>query len=284
MKFHDRIYHQTLPNELILGNNGKRTTFFSPHILESISRTLGDNLTGSQISKILVDSKIEDIDGPTITKWKSLYNAFVTWQNKNQCSNHILHFISNSLQPVLYIGKEQVFHDSRIEINKRLSFVGIEVGENGRLRKTTKSTTITEAEERANKLKHKLQSRNVHEQIFKYCSAELVVENYFHSVFEATKSIAERIREKTGLETDGAALIDTAFSTSNPLIKINGLANDTERSEHLGLANIIKGLFGIIRNPTAHEPKIKFKIEEDEAIDILTTISYVHKRLDRMIS
>jgi uncharacterized protein (TIGR02391 family) len=255
---------------------------FTSHILESISRTLGDNLTGSQISKILQDSKIEDAE-PNGTKWRRLYNSFVNWQNKEQCSNHILNFITNSLNPVLYVGKEPHFHDSRIEINKRLSFAGFEVGETGKLKKISKSTTITEAEERANKLKYKLQSRNIHSEVFKYCNAELVVENYFHSVFEATKSIAERIREKTGLIIDGVILIDCAFSTTNPLLKINNLTTDTERSEHLGLANIIKGLFGIIRNPTAHEPKIKFIIDEEEAIDLLTAVSYVHKRLDKMI-
>ncbi len=268
----------------IIHNRMPKEPPFSAHILESISKTLGDNLTGSQIGKLLADSLIEDIGGPGLTKWRRLYMAFATWQNANQCSNHILNFISNSLQPVLYIGKEQQFQDSRIEINKRLSFFGMEVGETGRLRKVLKSTTINEAEARANKLKHKLQVRNIHEQIFKYCEAELVVENYFHAVFEATKSIAERIREKTGLITDGSPLVDVAFSTSNPLIKINNLSTDTERSEHLGLANICKGLFGIIRNPTAHEPKVKFTIEEEEAIDLLTIISYVHKRLDRIVS
>ena len=45
--------------------------------------------------------------------------------------------------------------------------------------------------------------------------------------------------------------------------------------------NLIKGLFGLIRNPTAHVPKIKFPIEEDEALDLMILISYIHKRLDK---
>jgi len=48
--------------------------------------------------------------------------------------------------------------------------------------------------------------------VFEYCIAELLAENYFHSVFEATKSIAERIRELTGIEIDGATLVDTVFN------------------------------------------------------------------------
>lgn len=71
---------------------------FSTHIMESICQTLGSNLTHSQITKLLADSQIADIDGPMMTKWRRLFSAFATWQNRNQCSNNILNFISYSLQ------------------------------------------------------------------------------------------------------------------------------------------------------------------------------------------
>lgn len=255
-------------------------------MLESICRTIADTsfgLTGSEIGKILADSGIEDIDSLN-TKWKRLYNAFVTWQNKNQCSNHILKFIQNALQPVRYIGNEDVFLDRINEINKRISFIGFELSEKGKYKKVDKTNTISEAEQRANRLKYKLEQRNAHNHIFLYCKAELLVENYFHTVFEATKSVAERLREMTGLTNDGNQLAEVAFSTDNPLIKINNLTTSTDRSEHIGLCNLIKGVFGIIRNPTAHEPKIRFVIEEEVALDLLTTISYIHKRLDKQIN
>ena len=255
------------------------------YLLESICKTIADTstgLTGSEIGKIIVDSGMTDID-PLNTKWKRLYNAFVNWQNNNHCSNHILKFIQIALQPVRYIGKEEIFQDRRNEINKRLSFIGLELGESGKYHKINKTNTISEAEQRANKLKYKLEQRNTHKKIFEYCKSELLEENYFHSVFEATKSIADRLRTISGLKTDGNKLIESVFSTENPLIKINNLSNSSERSEHIGLSNLIKGVFGLIRNPTAHEPKIRFKIEEEEALDILTTISYIHKRIDKTL-
>ncbi|HEX2900695.1 MAG TPA: TIGR02391 family protein, partial [Bacteroidia bacterium] len=61
---------------------------FEPHHLESICKTIADTshgLSGSEIQKILADCRIEDKD-PSLTKWKRLYNAFVHWQNKHQCS------------------------------------------------------------------------------------------------------------------------------------------------------------------------------------------------------
>jgi len=256
-----------------------------PYHLESICQTIGatqDGLTGSEISKILIDCGLKDIN-PEMTKWKRLYNAFIHSQNKNNCSNQILDFLSHSMQPSRYLGKDELFHFRLNELNKCLSFMGAELTEEARFREVNKATTLSEAQQRASHFKHKLILRNVHEEIIKYCNAELLVKNYFHSVFEAVKSIADRIRNLTGLYADGVTLIEVAFSTANPLIRINLLENDTHRSEHLGLANIIKGLFGLIRNPTAHRPKITFIIEEDEALDIMSTISFVHKKLDKAI-
>lgn len=258
---------------------------FEAHLLEGLCRVIGDTsdgLTGTEIGQILLNSNIPDID-PQSTKWRRLYSAFADWQNKHQCANHILIFIQDALQPVRYIGNEETFHNRRLEVNKRLAFIGTEFTEQGKLRLVQKATTIAEAEQRASRLKHKLENRNVHPAIFEYCRAELLVENYFHSVFEATKSIADRLRAMTGLYADGNALVETAFSTNNSLIRINRLQTDTHRSEHIGLCNLIKGVFGLIRNSTAHEPKIKFEIIEEEALDILNTISYIHKRLDKAI-
>ena len=49
-------------------------------------------------------------------------------------------------------------------------------------------------EQKANKLKSKLENRDAHSEIFKYCKTELLVENYFHTVFEAVKSVANKIQ------------------------------------------------------------------------------------------
>jgi uncharacterized protein (TIGR02391 family) len=185
------------------------------------------------------------------------------------------------MQPARYLKEPELFESRRHELNQCLSFIGTEISDEGKLRRVDKSTTISDAQQRASVFKYKLENRNVHPSVIFYCDAELLVENYFHSVFEAVKSIADRIRELTGLHADGQALIDTAFALNTPLIRINLLQTDTHRSEHLGLSNIIKGLFGLIRNPTAHTPKIKFPIQEDEALDIMTTVSLAHKILDR---
>lgn len=56
----------------------------------------------------------------------------------------------------------------------------------------------------------------------------------------------------------------------------------TEKSEHIGFAQLLKGCFAAVRNPLAHEPKILWEGEEDAA-DYFSLISLLHRRLDRCV-
>ena len=251
--------------------------------LEGLSKILADTeqgLTGTELSKFIPEAGLNDIDLAN-TKWKRLYNSFVDYQNRNQNSNSILKFINISLKPSRFVGQNDKFETIRVELNKRLSFIGLQLNENGVFNPVLSARTITEAEQRVNRFKSKLESRNIHPKIFEYCNSELITENYFHSVFEAVKSIAEEIRKRTNLTLDGGELIDRAFSVTNPLIKINSLQTETEQSEQKGFSNLIKGVFGMFRNITAHAPKVVWTIAEDEALDIMTTISLIHKKLNK---
>lgn len=251
--------------------------------LEGLAKILADTdkgLTGPELSKFIPESGLIDVDFSN-TKWKRLYNSFAEYQNRTHNSNSILKFINVSIKPSRFVGQNDKFETIRAELNKRLPFIGLELNEKGVFNPVAKTTTITEAEQRVNRFKTKLENRNIHSKIYEYCNAELITENYFHSVFEAVKSIAEEIRKRSNLTLDGAELIDKALSITNPLIKINSLQTETEQSEQKGFSNLIKGIFGMFRNTTAHAPKVVWKITEDEALDIMTTISLVHKKLNK---
>ncbi len=119
--------------------------------------------------------------------------------------------------------------------------------------------------------------------MLKFCRTELLQENYFHAVFEATKSVADKIKEKAEVDGDGSELVDRAFGIGKqemPLLAFNSLRTETERSEHSGLMQLMKGMFGVFRNVTGHAPKVKWPISEQDALDLLTIASYIHRRLD----
>jgi uncharacterized protein (TIGR02391 family) len=115
------------------------------------------------------------------------------------------------------------------------------------------------------------------------CKEEYLQENYFHAVFEAAKSLSDKVRVKTGLKDDGAKLFDKAFSINNPFLALNALETESEKNQQNGLKEMLKGITYMVRNVTAHELKIKWIVIEQEAIDILTTISFLHKQLDECI-
>ncbi|MEA4822372.1 MAG: TIGR02391 family protein [Erysipelotrichales bacterium] len=177
-------------------------------ILEGISQILGDTengLTGSQIHKFLLDSNIDDIDS-TNTKWKRLYSAFANFQNTHKCSNNILNFISFVLSPARYVNKKDEFERIRELVNQQLAFAGYLLKEDGQFKEIEKASIISDVQIKADNLKKELEKRNAHCEIFKYCKVELLQNNYFHAVFEANKGLFERIRELSGLSTDGSTL------------------------------------------------------------------------------
>jgi uncharacterized protein (TIGR02391 family) len=262
-------------------NEIKKRKCLTQSVLEGISKIFGDTgsgLTGSEIRCLLAQSQIEDIDS-TNTKWKRLSVAFANCQNQTQCSNNILKFISYALAPAKYVTRQSEFEEKRALINLQLHFTGYQYNENGKFEEIKQAATISEAQQRANNLKLKLELRSTHSEIFKYCETELRDNNYFHSVFEANKGLFERIRELSSHNEDGRPLIEYVFST-DPVLIINSYRSKSEKDEHRGFCDILTGLCGMFRNPEAHEPKIEWNISEQDALEILGMISYCHRRLD----
>lgn len=251
---------------------------FPQAVLESISQIIGENISGSQIGTYLAQERINDVD-PSNTKWKRLYNAFAVFQNSSNCSNNILNFIKLVLIPSRYVNKKEKYDLFRNHINQQLAFVGFLIREDGNLKKIDKASTISDVQIKADNLKHEIEKRNGHKELIKYCKSELLANNYFHAVFEANKGLFARIRELSGLTSDGNSLIEETFS-QNPVLIINNYTTQSEKDEHKGFCNLLKGLCGMFRNPESHEPKVSWVVSEQDALEILGMISYCHRRLD----
>lgn len=258
---------------------------FKSDVLGRICDVLADastGLKGSEIGELLRLFGIED-PMPERTKRKRLLEALSQRQRSDHCGNLVAAFIQEAMNPVRYTGRPDAFEGKRRELNQVLAFAGYELGEDGKLCVCQPAKTLTEAEERAGRLRAELRRRAVHPDVLRFCRAELLQGNCFHAVLEATKSVAAKIRARTNLKGDGAELVDRAFGLGKegmPFLAFNSLRTDTERSEHAGLMNLMKGLFGTFRNPTAHAPKISWPISEEDALDLLTMASFLHRRLD----
>lgn len=256
---------------------------FPANIIERISEILGDTtsgLTGSEIGKFLARCGIPD--GITSTKRVRLYEALSAKQERDQCGNSVIVFLHTVMDPVVHTSSADWFETKRVELNKVLAFCGIKLGEDGKCRIVKVATTLAEAEQRAEKLQRFLTVRGVHPDVLAFCQARLLQDNYFHAVLEATKSVAQKIRNRTGLTDDGSALVDKAFGFRNqiPFLAFSRLKSDSQQSEQLGLMSLMKGIFSTFRNPTAHEPEIGWPVSEQDALDLMTMVSFLHRRID----
>lgn len=251
--------------------------------LQSICQVLADTnqgLSGSEIGHILRQVRVPDVD-PTNSKRKRLFNALAKVQNRTRSGDRVLAFIRYALEPARYQGESATLEARRDDVNVALLlYDGLEFREDGRFYKTKKASSLPEAQQRANRLRSALERRGVHPDVLRYCSAEFLGENPFHAVLEAAKSVADKIRKKTGLTNDGADLAQKALAGDNPPLRINAWLTESHRSEQRGFSNLLIGMFGTFRNPTAHAPRISWQMSEEDALDLFTLASYAHRRLD----
>ena len=164
--------------------------------IEFLSRLIGDCATGTEITNILNAKDIKDNSGES-TKWKRLYSIFIELQKKDKCANRVLDLVQKILDPARFTNRVNDFTMYRQELNKILALSGLEYGTNGQFRHCEKAQTLDEAEKRVQTIRSKFQGRKIHSEVLKYCQAELMQDNLFHAVFEATKGLAERIRDKS---------------------------------------------------------------------------------------
>ena len=164
---------------------------FDSESLRAICNILGDTtegLTGTEIGQLLESCGIDDpMPG---TKRYRLYEALAQRQAQDRCGNNVAAFINAAMNPVRYTRESELFEQRRSELNVVLAFCGFQIGEDGRLRPVEASKTLSRAQERANQLQRELLVRKVHPDVLRFCRAELLQDNYFHAVFEATKSVA----------------------------------------------------------------------------------------------
>lgn len=269
---------------------------FTEQNLHSISAIIADTsrgLTKSELERHLKESKITLVsDGSFnnglyyrvgLNKRDWLYNCLIDEINSTHNFNKIINFIEIVMNPINYtkLEKRNQYKFILEELNKILLLLGCQIDLSGKLIEIVKANSLDEVDRRVNSLKKKMYDRNIHSEVVKYCIKDYLRKDYFDAVFEATKGIAERVREISGLKSDGNELFQTAFATKDPYIVLNMLVTDSEKNEYNGLKELLISLFHLVRNPMAHTPKINWKQDENEALDILTIISFAHKYLDK---
>jgi uncharacterized protein (TIGR02391 family) len=94
---------------------------------------------------------------------------------------------------------------------------------------------------------------NLHPRILDV-SRDLFLDGYhWEAVFAAAKALVNYIKERSGRhDLDGATLVRTVFSKSNPILAFNDLSDQTDQDEQEGMMHLFEGAVLGIRNPGGH--------------------------------
>ncbi|WP_222723529.1 TIGR02391 family protein [Streptomyces sp. MS191] len=239
-----------------------------------------DGLTGREIGDLLALSGVPDQDGSS--KRDRLARALLARQARDRAANCVVVFVNHAMAPVRYAQQPQVFSRRRDDLNEVLVHIGLRVNEEGRIARGPAAATLSDAARHASSLRSELRRRGTHQEVLRYCTDEILAKNAFHASLEAVKSVADRLRRLTGEQLDGARLVDAVLMTGGGTarVAVNTGGTPTELGEQKGLANLVKGLFSMYRNPAAHDPRLHRNVTDDELLELLTTLSMVHRRLD----
>lgn len=261
--------------------------------LKAVCDILGhtnEGFTKTELKQLLGQSQIILVDDGSasngyttgLNKRDWLYNCLANEVNTGKTLKKIYYFITSALNPVAFTGQSsrEKYNHLLEETNKVLLLAGLSVDKEGNLIEVVQAKTLDEVDRRVDHLKRELYNRAIHSEVQRYCIKDYLRKDYYDAVFEASKGLAERVRQITGLSSDGGELFQKAFAKGDPYLFFNSMQTDSEKSEFTGVKELLEAIFHLVRNPAAHTPKINWIVEETKALDILTLISFAHKYLD----
>lgn len=266
---------------------------FREAIIKQIARLIGatdSEFSNSKIERAFARSEIKEFNPPSDNqikaKWRRIDDTLVEHQRRTNSGEVVVRFIEECLSPSNFTSRPDRFNYWCDSLNEILVFEGFCISKAGKIETGSKAQTLDEAARIAESMMAELKRRQIHRLVLAACDRELMQKNLFHGIQEATKSVFQRLRFSTQAQLDGADLVNYAFSTKNgmPVIAINKFTTQSEMSEHQGFANLLRGVYGMWRNPTVHDLRSASELQREMVIDAMTTLSYIHKRLDTAIN
>lgn len=102
--------------------------------------------------------------------------------------------------------------------------------------------------------------------------------NFTGAILDALYFMSDLIREKTGLQSDGAALAGQALGGKSPKLRVNKLETESEKNLQSGLEQILRGIYQAIRNPRSHG---KHDDKQEDADTIILFVNYLIRIIDQ---
>ncbi|WP_100065139.1 TIGR02391 family protein [Miniphocaeibacter massiliensis] len=252
----------------------------TPQILKKISCILAELTTGSKITYMFQVLNMDN-DSTISTKWNRIYNSISQNLNKFNDSSIVIKVIEYVFADKMHDCNSSEWQSALFDINKVIQYLGLKVNDSGKVVKTIKVETFSDGQKNFNMIKDKLSLFEIHPLILNLCNPEIVEENYFHLILEASKIPLNKVRQLTGSKSDGNTLIIDSFNHKKPLVVLNSLSTQSEKSEYFGLKALLNTIVYFYRNPKAHELKAYNPSSSEDAIKALLMISDALFLLDK---
>lgn len=248
--------------------------------LEALAKIIGDRYTGSEISEMFRKAGFPEITHDGGTKWRFVYASLEAMQKQKYGSVNVLKIIQQLCDPQEYFSSPESHAGICKQVNGILRFYGLQVGDDGKIRKTgEKSTVLNKPIPENAKF---FDERNLHSKVVQHGRKLFVEGNYFHAVFECCKAYDKDVATTSQIQDHGAGLMSKAFSLSGTL-KLNRQTTETEKNEQEGIMHLSMGLMRAVRNPQSHEPALDWPITKEDALDMLSFLSFLFRKLDKCV-
>ena len=103
--------------------------------------------------------------------------------------------------------------------------------------------------------------------------------HHARAVEEAYKLLDNVVKKKASQQDNslsGSALMQKVFSPNNPILRLNSMANTSEKDEQNGYMQIYAGCMTGIRNPRAHDSD--WEDTEERALHLITFANHLIER------
>jgi len=275
--------------------------------LQLLAKIIGDAYNGIEITRLLVDSDHTTIGYGGGTKWQFLYDELVLLQDRRGYRG-VLEF----LRRVCGSPGRNDGADVQGDINACLAYYGLAIGNGGEIVDSSGAQERTPhgdgnggkpagsvgAEERtvkSNNTGHAtggqaqmdddgaaFDRRGYHKLVIDHARAKFLKGEHFSAVTECCKAFEKLVQEKSGIDDTGADLMGRAFGPKGALaVSLPGLKDRTREDMRDGLMRLCQGIVAHVRNPVSHELERRFGMTREDALDILGTISYLCRQVER---
>jgi len=226
---------------------------------------------GTEITRLLERSGFKPRWNYLGTDWQFLHGV-LEGQQQDFGPQGVIRILETVCSPRERLDRRDV----RGKVNECLAPYGLEVGEDGEARGTERAQAPQDGNAAL------FDQRGYHGLVIEHAREKFLKSEYFSAVTECCKAFEELVQKKSRLGEGGTDLMGRAFGPDGALaVNFPGLKGETRENMRRGLMHLGMGIVANVRNPVSHELELRFRMGREDALDILGTISYLCRQVER---